>query len=128
MSRILIADDSSFLRYTLSNILKNEGHEVDLAINGREALEKIHADPPDCLFLGMLMPEGNGDQVLESLQSRGVTLPIIVLTADIQESRKVRCFELGATAFVNKPVNQAQVRKVLQEVFPTPQHSEAPCT
>ena len=50
MSRILIADDSSFLRYTLSNILKNEGHEVDIAINGREALEKIQAHPPDCLF------------------------------------------------------------------------------
>jgi len=128
MSRILITDDSLLQRNTVSAIVKEGGHEVETATNGREALEKIEANPPDCLLLDMLMPEMDGIQVLETLQNKGVTLPIIVLTADVQEWLKTRCLELGATTFLNKPVKQELVHKALQDIFQTSQPSEAPCT
>lgn len=85
ISRILIIDDSLLQRNTLSAIVRDKGHEVETANNGREAFEKIQANPPDCLLLDMLMPEVDGIQVLETLQSQGMRLRIIVLTADVQE-------------------------------------------
>ena len=98
------------------------------ACNGQEALEKIQAHPPDCLLLDILMPIMNGVQLLEHLKSRGMTLPVIVLTADVQDSSKDRCLELGATMFLNKPVKQDQLQRVLQSILPDLQSTEVPCT
>ncbi len=128
MSRVLITDDSLLQRRTLSAIVADGGYEVDTACNGQEALEKIKASPPHCLLLDMLMPVMDGVQVLETLESQGVKLPIIVLTADVQEWLKDRCLELGATSFLNKPVKQDQLLQALRNILPTSQPIEAPCT
>lgn len=128
MSRVLITDDSLLQRKTLSAIVQDEGHEVETANNGREALEKIQTNPPDCLLLDMLMPEMDGMQVLEILHSQGKKLRIIVLTADVQEWLKTRCLELGAISFLNKPVKQDQLRQALKDILGSPQHLESACT
>ena len=117
MSRVLITDDSLLQRKTLLAIVADAGHDVDTACNGQEAIEKIQANPPDCLLLDMLMPIMDGVQVLEQLESLGIKLPIIVLTADVQEWLKDRCLELGVTAFLNKPVKQDQLRQALESIF-----------
>ena len=127
MIRILITDDSSSQRIILSGMLEKLGYEVDTAGNGQEALEKIHANPPDCLLLDNLMPVMNGLETLEALQARNISLPIIMLTADIQEWLKTRCLELGATTFLNKPIKQPQIQEALQQVLPTSQPTEIPC-
>ena len=119
MSRVLITDDSLLQRKTLSAIVTDAGHEVETACNGQEAVEKIQASPPDCLLLDMLMPIMDGVQVLEQLEALGVKLPVIVLTADVQEWLRERCLELGATSFLNKPVKQDQLRDALEHVFST---------
>jgi len=62
------------------------------------------------------------------LESRGVQLPIIVLTADVQEWLKDRCLQLGATVFLNKPVKQDQLQQALRNILPAPQFTEASCT
>jgi CheY-like chemotaxis protein len=128
MSRVLITDDSLLQRKTLSAIVVEAGHEVETACNGQEALEKIQANLPDCLLLDMLMPIMDGVQVLEQLESQGLKLPIVVLTADVQEWLKTRCLELGATTFLNKPIKQAQLQEALQQILPTPQSTEVSCT
>ena len=128
MSRVLITDDSLLQRKTLSAIVVEAGHEVETACNGQEALEKIQANLPDCLLLDMLMPIMDGVQVLEQLESQGLKLPIVVLTADVQEWLKTRCLELGATTFLNKPTKQAQLQEALQQILPTPQSTEVSCT
>ncbi len=127
MGRILITDDSLLQRRTLSAIVKDAGHDVETATNGREALEQIEAQAPDCLLLDMLMPEVDGVQVLESLHSKGLNFPVIVLTADIQDWLKDRCLELGARKFLNKPVKQEEIRATLQEIFAGGVSQEAPC-
>ncbi|MDH5428691.1 MAG: response regulator [Nitrospirota bacterium] len=128
MSRILITDDSSSQRTILSIILQKLGHEVEMAGNGQEALEKIEANPPDCMLLDNLMPVMDGLQTLEALQARNITLPIIMLTADLQEWLRIRCLELGAAVFLNKPTKEAQLKEALQQILSTPQSSEVPCT
>ena len=128
MSRVLITDDSLLQRKTLSAIVAEAGHQVDTACNGQEALEKIQANPPDCLLLDMLMPIMDGVQVLEQLESRGVKLPVMVLTADVQEWLKDRCLELGVQAFLNKPVEQDQLRQALNGILSASVPSEVRCT
>lgn len=123
MSRVLITDDSLLQRQMLSAIVKGEGHEVQTANNGREALEIIQAQPPDCMLLDMLMPEVDGIQVLETLQAQSVTFPIIVLSADIQEWMKTKCLELGAQRFLNKPTKQEELRAALGDAL----KQETPC-
>ena len=127
MSRILITDDSLLQRRTLSAIVKDEGHEVETATNGREALECIQVQAPDCLLLDMLMPEVDGIQVLEALRSQNQNFPVIVLTADIQDWLKERCLELGAKKFLNKPVKQEELRTALQEVLTGTVSQEVTC-
>ncbi len=127
MSRVLITDDSLLQRRTLSAIVADAGHEVATACNGQEAIEKIQANPPDCLLLDMLMPVMDGVQVLEQLESQGVKLPVIVLTADVQDWLKDRCLELGVKAFLNKPVKQDQLRQALETISSTSVATEAPC-
>ena len=117
MSRVLITDDSLLQRKVLSTIVTDAGHEVDTACNGQEALEKIQASPPDCLLLDMLMPIMDGVQVLEQLESLGIQLPVIVLTADVQDWLRDRCLELGTNTFLNKPVKQDQLRQALEHIF-----------
>ena len=128
MIHILLIDDSSFQRRILLGMLQRLGYEVDTACNGQEALEKIQAHLPDCLLLDILMPIMDGVQLLEHLKSQEVTLPIIVLSADVQESLKDRCLELGATTFLNKPLKQDQLQRVLQNILPALQPMEVPCT
>ena len=117
MSRILITDDSMLQRQALSAIVTNIGHEVDTACNGQEALEKIQAHKPDCLLLDILMPGMDGMEVLEQLKVRNMDIPVIVLTAEVQEWLKDRCLALGASAFLNKPLKQDQLRQALEKVF-----------
>ena len=128
MSRILIADDSSSQRIILSGIFENLGHGIETAGNGQEALGKIGIHSPDCLLLDNLMPVMDGLQTLETLQARNIRLPIIMLTADIQEWLKTRWLALGVTMFLNKPNKQVQLQEALQQVLPTPQSLEVPCT
>ncbi len=127
MSRILIADDSSSQRIILSNILKELEHEIETAGNGQEALEKIEANPPDCMLLDNLMPVMDGVQTLEALQAKNITIPIIMLTADIQDWMRNQCLELGATLFINKPVKLPQIQEALEQILSAPKNMEVPC-
>lgn len=128
MSRNLLNDDFFSQHIILSGILQKIGYEVDTVGNGQEALEKIEATPPDCMYLDNHIPVLNGRQTLEVLKAQNITLPIIMLTADIQKWLKTRCLELGAKNFLNKPIKQAQLQEALQQILPTPQSTEVPCT
>ena len=70
--------------------------EISEAVNGLEGIKKIRENTPDLIFLDLLMPELDGFEVLERLKKSDLKIPVIVLTADIQETSKKRCFDLGA--------------------------------
>ncbi|MBT3384468.1 MAG: response regulator [Prolixibacteraceae bacterium] len=79
------------------------GHEVIEAGGGALGLEKIGETNPDCIICDLLMPEVSGFMVLEELQKKGNTIPVIILTADIQDSVRETCLSLGARVVLNKP-------------------------
>jgi len=105
--RLLVVDDNKVNRLLLGRSLEQQGHIVEMAENGRQALEMLHARPFDLLLLDIEMPEMNGYQVLEKvtsdLQLRDI--PIIITSALDELDSVVKCIEMGAEDYLTKPVN-----------------------
>lgn len=82
MAKILIVDDSEDARETLAVVLRDVGHTVACAPNGREALSLVLTDLPDVILLDLIMPEMDGPSFLEVIRSylRIRALPVVVLT------------------------------------------------
>jgi adenylate cyclase len=105
--RLLVVDDNKVNRLLLGRSLEQQGHSVEMAENGRQALEMLHAKPFDLVLLDIEMPEMNGYQVLEKatadLQLRDI--PIIITSALEELDSVVKCIEMGAEDYLTKPVN-----------------------
>lgn len=117
MQRILITDDSSFQRKIISSILEKEGFETVCARNGREGLDLATENPPDLIILDLLMPEMDGFEMMKQIHERGFTAPIIILTADIQDSTKEKCYEMGVATCINKPVKKDELLAAIRETL-----------
>lgn len=118
MSRkILIVDDKKELRTLLKQYLSQEGFEVVLAGDGREALFVARQEKPDLIVLDLMMPEMGGYEFLRTYSKEADT-PTIILTAKLEESDKVLGLELGADDYVTKPFSMneltARIRAVLR--------------
>ena len=103
MDTILIIDDSRFTRSNIAKALRNNQYEVLEADNGATGLDMIIKHKPDFVITDLLMPEMDGFELLENLRSRGIAVPVIVMSADIQETTRRRILELGAKTLLNKP-------------------------
>lgn len=108
MAKILIVDDSGFMRIILSGMLQNGGHQVSETANGKEGIKAAKKENPDCTVLDMFMPEMDGVEVLPAMQSKQTEASVIGHTVDIQ-STKDRCLELGAKAFLYKPYSEEEL-------------------
>ena len=118
MARILLIDDSSFQRRRVAKVVKQAGHEVLAeASNGKDGLELLSKQSPACVLLDLLMPEMDGLQVLAALQERGSKVPVVVVTADIQEEVHQQCMDLGARAIVTKPPKPDELKRGLRTVL-----------
>ena len=109
MGTILVIDDSSFQRKIISGILTKGGYQVLLSENGKEGIERVEHEHPDLIITDLLMPEYDGYWVLQQLKIKKHSIPVIIITSDIQKSTERRCRDLGAIAFLNKPVDPKKV-------------------
>jgi class 3 adenylate cyclase len=109
---LLVVDDNKVNRILLARGLESQGHRVETAENGRQALEKLSRDPFDLVLLDIEMPEMNGYQVLETcLQNPELRDIPIIMTSSLDEiDSVVKCVELGAEDYLNKPVNPILLR------------------
>ncbi len=106
-ARLLVADDNKVNRLLLTRSLEVQGHRVSCAENGRVALEMLRAESFDLVLLDMEMPELDGFGVLEQMVGDGTLrdIPVIVTSSLEGVADIVRCIELGADDYLNKPVN-----------------------
>jgi len=114
---ILIADDSWFIRQGVGKLLKKLNYTVVEASNGQQAIDLISTANPDLAILDFLMPDMNGDKILEFLSQNKLKIPVILLTADIQETTKKRCIDLGAKDFLNKPPNAEKLVHSIRNIL-----------
>jgi len=110
--RLLVVDDNKVNRILLSRGLEGNGHKVETAENGKQALEKLRTGSFDLVLLDIEMPEMNGYQVLEvCLQDNELRNIPIIMTSSLDEiDSVVKCIELGAEDYLNKPVNPVLLR------------------
>jgi len=104
MAVILVIDDSNLARGAIRKILAPEGYNIIEASDGEEGMRMISKDSADCILLDLLMPGMSGTEILTQLHTTGFNTPIIIITADIQDSVRGKCLELGAFAVINKPL------------------------
>ena len=102
--KILVVDDERAVRESLRRALELEGYEIELAADGREALERLEAESqPDALILDVLMPGVDGLEVCRRLRRAGSTLPVLMLTARDAVENRVAGLDAGADDYVTKP-------------------------
>lgn len=109
---LLVVDDNKVNRLLLGRGLEQQGHRVDFAENGRQALDMLQEHEFDLVLLDIEMPEMNGYQVLENLAGdlKLRDLPVIVTSALEELDSVVRCIEMGAEDYLTKPVNPVLLR------------------
>ena len=104
--RILIVDDIEDNLSILQAILMEEGYEVDISKDGKSALAKIEASPPDLLLLDAMMPQMNGYEVTRRIrQNKNLPfIPILMITA-YEDANVPEGLDLGANDFIRKPID-----------------------
>jgi DNA-binding response OmpR family regulator len=102
---VLVADDDPDILALVRFRLERDGYEVLSALDGETALDRALARPPDLALLDVMMPRLDGYEVTRRLRAHGptTTIPIILLTARVQEHDVARGFEAGADDYVTKP-------------------------
>ncbi len=118
MTTILVVDDSKFSRGRSLAALANQGYTLQEAVDGRDALKQIAAAAPDLIISDLLIPNLDGFGMLRSLREQGSTIPVIIVSADIQATSRSLCEELGAARFLNKPFQPEDLRMAVSQVLP----------
>jgi CheY-like chemotaxis protein len=99
---VIIAEDTDFLRETIQYALEDHDVQVIPVKNGQEAIDAIDKQEPDLMLLDLLMPQVDGYAVLEHINVKGCSFPIIVLTNMSDDANMDRCRQLGAREFLVK--------------------------
>lgn len=107
--RVLLIEDEPGLVLTLTDRLKSEGYEVGAASDGPAGLERAIREPWDVILLDVMLPGSSGFDVCRDLRQRGITTPIIMLTARGQVVDKVLGLKLGADDYLTKPFDMLEL-------------------
>lgn len=114
---ILIIDDESNLRYTLSLILQRAGYQVTAAASTREARQFLQTGPFDLVFLDLKMPEEDGMSFLPDIRKLYPEMPVIILTAHATLSSAIEAVRLGARDYILKPIDPEEILNRTQELL-----------
>ncbi|MHC5114055.1 MAG: hybrid sensor histidine kinase/response regulator [Planctomycetota bacterium] len=120
---ILLAEDNPINQKFAIRLLEKEGHSVQVANNGREAVERSQEETFDLILMDVQMPEMDGFQAtariieLERAAAGGRHTPIIAMTANAMKGDRERCFEAGMDGYVSKPVKRQTLFEEMSRVL-----------
>jgi len=113
--KILMSDDSAFMRKVLKDILQGAGFTKFIeASNGKEAIEKYRAEKPDLVLLDVVMPEVDGVAVVKEI---GKEANVIMVSAVGQESVIKEATDYGAKGYIVKPFDKSKVLETIESVI-----------
>ena len=117
---LLVVDDSATTRMLISLTLKKEGvYRILEVSNGREAVDKLSAEPVDCVLTDINMPHMNGLDLITYIRSkhREPKLPIIVITTQGEEESRDKGMAQGANAYLTKPISGPKLVSLVKELL-----------
>lgn len=130
--RVLLVEDNEVNRKLALHMLKRLGCSVEVATNGREAVEMTAARAYDIVFMDVQMPEMDGIEATCRIRERELSthyhLPIIAMTAHAMEGDRERCLSAGMDDYLSKPVKIDQLAQVLEKWNPIRRRAHAPLT
>jgi CheY-like chemotaxis protein/signal transduction histidine kinase len=115
--RILVAEDNRVNQIVARSMFKSLGYEIDLADNGKEAIDMIRKTDYDIVFLDINMPVKNGIDAAYELRKLGYTMPVVAITANTGESVKTQAVQAGMNDFIAKPVQIESLKNILTRKF-----------
>jgi DNA-binding response OmpR family regulator len=125
LHRILVVDDDIQLVRLLQSYLEHADYQVSTATDGEEAWKRIRTERPDLILLDLQLPKRDGWEITRQLRNEPSlsTIPLMIVTARIDDSDKILGLELGADDYITKPFNPrevlARVRAVLRRTTDT---------
>jgi CheY-like chemotaxis protein len=117
MSTVLVVDDSAVDRRLVAGLLKQGNLEVELAENGRQALDRIRSAPIDLVVTDLRMPELDGLGLVRHIRDHGPHLPVILITAHGSEDLAIEALHAGAASYVPKSELAVSLSQVVDEVL-----------
>jgi two-component system chemotaxis response regulator CheY len=116
--RVLVVDDSATMRQLVKMmVIKYAGCEVSEAKDGQEAFEMIGAEPFDLVVTDINMPRMHGLALVEKVRKEGLDIPVIIVTTMGAEKDRELGMELGANAYVTKPVNGIKLAESIKSLL-----------
>lgn len=122
---LLIVEDDSEMRELLRKVLEKEGYRVSVAEDGRVAMTFLSQSPCDLVVTDMLMPEDDGLELLQVVHRTRPTLPVIIITAFGDWGTYSRALDLGAAAFISKPLKLAELIGAIHTALARPGAGQA---
>ena len=117
MAKVMIVDDSLFMRNHLSKLLARKGYQTILAENGEQAVRNYRQNHPDAVLMDITMPRKDGLQALTEIRQFDASAKVIMLTATDQELALTRAIHLGARDFMTKPIPPARLLAALRRAL-----------
>ena len=115
--QILVAEDDPDVATVLSDWLLAQGHKVVTAPDGQAALDALHQQTPDLVFLDIEMPRLSGIEALKRIKTQSPDLPVIIMTAHGTIGLAVEAMKVGAADFLTKPFNHEQLDTVIAKAM-----------
>jgi len=115
--RVLIVDDDEAIRALLRLTLPTEEYEVTEAVDGEHGLRMLGETEPDLMLLDWKMPGRHGSLVLDEVKARRPTLPVIVLTSEMQEHHRRLAESLRVDAFLTKPFSPIELLETIERLL-----------
>ncbi len=126
MANILVVDDELGIRDLLSEILFDEGHQVELAENAAQARSARQRMRPDLVLLDIWMPDTDGVSLLKEWASTGqLTMPVIMMSGHATIDTAVDAVKIGAQAFLEKPITLQKLLKAVEQGLAREQFKQA---
>jgi two-component system sensor histidine kinase/response regulator len=119
--RVLLAEDNLINQRVAARLLEQMGMRVDIAVNGKEAVERAGAEPYDVIFMDCQMPVMDGYQATALIRAKGGRLartPIVALTAQVMEDDRQRCLDAGMDDYIAKPIALQILRQAIERWAP----------
>jgi len=114
--KILLAEDNIINQKVALGLFKNLGYtNVDVVVNGAEAVEKALQNNYDFIFMDIVMPVMDGNQATKELRKKGVMTPIVAMTANVDSKDIAESLNIGVNAYITKPVTKERIKQFISD-------------